>query len=1039
MRVTVAENTIYNMGDPNIVYYLGQFQVVNHGGAASAEKTVKFTYNNNDKIGVTAQRIPATTGNPVEVWYTTTQNAERKYDGTLTSEGGYVTFTAKMAGLGTNEYFTKIRANVGSYERDYVSYVASRAKDPTSGYGATFGKLLTKETKSYAGFAAMTMYNTGSTSSGDPLKYTVTVTSKKGEIPPGMEQAYEEGSLKRLPILSKTSAEAGDKITFNGLLSTSAYPYSSNNIMTDPVIYIRLPKKITVENLKLYSEAGRMADKVFLFDAVTETVEKPVREEISNISLPEPTKSGDYNLYEIPLTGQKVGWFTDGLGQYQIGISFDMEIARDAEAMTLDMRDCVRFKSATLSATTNNGTLSQYQVKDTYDMDQDNVTEELFSTFNVNAEGIKLSVVAARLGLTFTFGARAVVKGAEVSDEPGDYSNFGKEGNKVYLQDDAHVVDMLFTLKNDTRRVFDEKDAQAFYYFIPVPKEGDFWDSHMQNKAFEFDMELTGEPKLSGNSTERFDANGNKYSNIQVVYSTTVQAGVGADDPRHYSHIGNYVTADKITKWSQVKMIRISATPETKSIPEDAELKVNLRLQPGFKSNADLVGSVVNFGPCGVSPYSVGAILNQGHNPLPRIQVEFQTGVIEGNVFLDTDFDGIYTEDKDRLYTDKKVTVYAPHWDGAAETTPDGSMPNHTTETVGGKYKFAGRMADTYHVIVYNPGSPDAKGESPLRFSLPNDSAFEESTDQKSATATVTLEKDAGRATLNIGLQQPHTVTFTVGNKAQKTNVWHGETLGNCIPSVEHQDGFIGWKIGETTYANTEDGLRTLRNMRVEKDLTVTAVLQHFYTLTYDGNGGIIQDTVPEVSKHEKGDKVTLTIKPTHSAVDGKSVLFIGWTENRAGGVLRKGDDAPETVTEITFADADITVYAAWGYDENGNGTADALETYLLTYDLNGGKVPEGVTYEQESVKYGVAHSLKPGPWRDGYSFTGWMDEGGNLYQAGQEMILSTDVKLMAQWCEASFENLPSTGDRSHPALWLMLLGASCVAILLAALGRKKA
>ena len=136
-------------------------------------------------------------------------------------------------------------------------------------------------------------------------------------------------------------------------------------------IYIRLPEKITVENLKLYQEVGRIADKVFLLDAVTETVTNPQRTEIPETAYKfEAVTSAEagYKLYKITFTDKdnpaKVGWFTDGLGQYQIGISFDMVIAKDADAMTLDMRDCVRFKSASLTSTSNNGTLAQYQVMD---------------------------------------------------------------------------------------------------------------------------------------------------------------------------------------------------------------------------------------------------------------------------------------------------------------------------------------------------------------------------------------------------------------------------------------------------------------------------------------------------------------------------------------------------------------------------------------------------------------------------------------------------------------------------------------------------
>ena len=489
---------IYNnyASDSDIIYYLGQFHVVNQGGAASAEKTVEFTYGNNEKIGVTAQKIPASKGNTVEVWYTTTNNSsEQKYSGHLTSSGGFVTFTAQMAGLVEGEYFTKIKANVGSYEKDYVGYVASRAQDPTSGYATTFGKLLTADEATYSNFASMKMYDTGSDdSTAKSGNYTVKVTNTMGEIPLAMEQAYEENSLERVPILSKTSATAGDTITFNGLLSSSAYPYSSNNVTMDQEVYIRLPEKITVENLKLYQEVGRIADKVFLLDAVTETVTNPQRTEIPKTAYKfdaVTSAEAGYKLYKISFTNQdnpaKVGWFTDGLGQYQIGISFDMNIAKDADAMTLDMRDCVRFKSASLTSTSNNGTLAQYQVMD---------EGVRYSTFNVNAKGTKLSVVAARLGLTFTFGARITEKSSTAEFDATKYSNFEVDKNTVYLKDAKHVVDMLFTLKNETGREFSEEDAQAFYYFIPVPKKDDLWDSHMQDQPFEFDMNLTRAPKL---------------------------------------------------------------------------------------------------------------------------------------------------------------------------------------------------------------------------------------------------------------------------------------------------------------------------------------------------------------------------------------------------------------------------------------------------------------------------------------------------------------------------------------------------------------
>lgn len=1439
MSVTGKANNqpIYNnyAGDSGITYYLGQFHVVNQGGAASADKTVEFTYGNNDKIGVTAQKIPASTDNTVEVWYTTTKTtSEQKYSGTLTSSGGFVTFTAQMAGLGEDEYFTKIKANVGSYEKDYVGYVSSRDQDPTSGYATTFGKLLTADAGTYTKFASMKMYDTDSSdSTAASVYYTVNVTSTGGEIPLAMEQAYKEGTLERVPILSKTSATAGDTITFNGLLSSSAYPYSSNNVTTDQEIYIRLPEKITVENLKLYQEVGRIADKVFLLDAVTETVTNPQRTEIPeaayNFEAVKSVEAG-YKLYKITFTNKdnpaKVGWFTDGLGQYQIGISFDMKIAKDADAMTLDMRDCVRFKSASLNSTSNNGTLAQYQVMD---------EGVRYSTFNVNAKGTKLSVVAARLGLTFTFGARITEKSSTAEFDATKYSNFEVDKNTVYLKDAKHVVDMLFTLKNETGREFSEEDAHAFYYFIPVPKNGDLWDSHMQDQPFEFDMSLTRAPELW--------IGGNHQGEIQVTYATEIDSKVQAGNDMHYTNTAKYMTEEKllegcatdeakVAKWKEVKMIRIAAKPDITSIPKDAELKVNMRLEPTFNENADFVGSEINFGPCGVSPYSVGNTLNQGHNPLPRIQVEFQTGVIGGKIFIDKNFNGTYDEDKDELYTGS-VTVEANHSNGNDNCTEGADAHKKTAKN--GTFTFTGRRADTYHVIVTNPGSTGANDDNPLKFSLPESGGkFSLDAGKNTATATVILDMNktsndnTAAQNLMIGFQQPHTVTFEAENatlgEASTTKVWHGDKLGDVIPTVTADEGyrFTGnWTVGDKIYTanqlrevaissdmsvkaevkklyslsydlnggsgaaapatsthiegekvspdytgtgNLKKGEKTIfvgwSKTQIEKalpedateedigkiishdehimpaqDVTLYAVyavdgngngnpdynddavhvryhgnnnvredilcphhhvagataklstsgtvsgksLDHDkpasaaggevtshtftftdettgnahifigwstspildtiiktkadydglassivtevtmekaktdggnadddgntnvyavwaanrngnnvadyleeYTLTYDGNaqeGGTVANLPTDTDIHIPNDKVTLnTAKPTHNNVDSKKVVFIGWTEAQTNSIFSRTDTAPATVTEVTFSSANKTVYAAWGYDENNDGTADVLETYTLTYDLNGGSgaAPEkvsgiaknaevklteekgftrnpneifvgwsatkhddaltaetkqedvekflitgekyrittadvtlyavwaidsngdgtpdyqttytvsydldggiavdGETYDEENVKPGETITIKAAPIRKGYTFDGWYD-GTKTYKPGDNVtILDADLKLTAQWKkdpditeptdptdptkpngssdptdpdkptdpattgkpDKTNDNPLQTGDETNLALWLALFGISLTGIIAGLLGSKR-
>ncbi len=1002
MKITgqKVDKGLYQNFDSNAIYCLGLFKVVNHGGQTSAEQTVEFTYNNTDTFGVTAQKIPAGTSNTgIEVWYkTTTQTRDTwtKYNGTLESPDGFALFTTQMAKLEKNEYFTAIKANVGSYERDYVGYVATRDKDPTSNKGATFGKLLKANVASntpYTQVGTMKMNNTNDPSSDSTSGwYDVTVVENPGQIPLAMEQAYDPTSddpTTRLPILSdpvsgeeKSAAVGGDTVRFNALISASAYPNSNVNFITDPVIYIRLPNEVTIKNgsLELFQEMGRTADKVFLNDMITETA-KPKREKIpeGTPTKVDPYQKNGYTLYKIDLTSKaKVGWFTEDLTQYQIAVSFDMEIAKDTDAMILNMRDCVRVQSKSIPGLYDlSATLYQCQVFDTEDWNKNEKTDktDLFSTFNVNTENTtaKLSVIAKRQGLTYTFGARQVEKGSDPSWDPADFTNYDPEYNpamrqRLYLKDENHVIALLFTLKNETGRVFPKEDAQAFYYYIPVPKEGDLWDVHMQEKAFEFDMNLTGEPKLDGPSA----------NHIKVTYAVDIDSKAKSGESKHFTNLDNYITknklleglsseADQLAQWAKVKMIRIAASESVETIPENAELKVNLRLEPSFKADqehfdsmADLVGKVVSFGPCGVAPYSVGQTTNQGHNPLPKFRAEFQTGVIAGKIFIDKNFNGVYDKDIDELYTTDKVSVKTQHQNGTADNTePQDATVNapNTTDENKGTFKLNRRRADTYIVTVTNPGSTNANDKNPLKFSLEEGGKFSEKDNGSKATTTLVLDSDKDSndthvaQNLMIGLQQPHKVTFTAENADLKLanvsesstpttslaeirgnsdsdisrNVWHQDTLGaNNIPTVTANNGyrFTGkWTTADGKTYTTDQ----LKMLEINEDTTITAEVKQLYTLTYDGNGST-KGEVPGESQHIAQQTVTLANFADLSW--GNQTVCVGWSRDRIEKTL-PADASQDLIDKIITGDMfempadNVTLYAVYAVDANNNGNPD--------------------------------------------------------------------------------------------------------------------
>lgn len=243
-------------------------------------------------------------------------------------------------------------------------------------------------------------------------------------------------------------------------------------------------------------------------------------------------------------------------------------------------------------------------------------------------------------------------------------------------------------------------------------------------------------------------------------------------------------------------------------------------------------------------------------------------------------------------------------------------------------------------------------------------------------------------------------------------------SLSTTKPTHDAVDGvsvvFIGWSATQDTkiYTKNDTAPDCISTIDVDGNKTVYAVwgldtdndgnadvIQTKYTLTYNANGG--NDNVPAPAKYLSGETVTLdTNKPTHADEGARKVVFAGWTAAPVSGILAKGEAAPAYLMEVTFADSDITVYAAWGYDENGDGNADVNEkTYTLTYDANGGtEAPEAVTGLLAQKDYILSTQAPKHEAVDGKAvvFAGWTTEkDSKIYAKGEtlpEILTKTDI-----------------------------------------------
>jgi uncharacterized repeat protein (TIGR02543 family) len=77
-------------------------------------------------------------------------------------------------------------------------------------------------------------------------------------------------------------------------------------------------------------------------------------------------------------------------------------------------------------------------------------------------------------------------------------------------------------------------------------------------------------------------------------------------------------------------------------------------------------------------------------------------------------------------------------------------------------------------------------------------------------------------------------------------------------------------------------------------------------------------------------------------------------------------------------------------------------KTYTVTYDVAGGKLPDG-TQASFTVTYGEAVVLAA-PTKAGYTFGGWSYTGADGKQvkvnSGDVWNVASDVKLIANWIE---------------------------------------
>ena len=255
--------------------------------------------------------------------------------------------------------------------------------------------------------------------------------------------------------------------------------------------------------------------------------------------------------------------------------------------------------------------------------------------------------------------------------------------------------------------------------------------------------------------------------------------------------------------------------------------------------------------------------------------------------------------------------------------------------------------------------------------------------DDYAIEGTYTFDVEAGEKEVTFYAQWElveHTVTFDpnggeYADTTEKTDETYNYGAEIHLPTAddatkEHYH-LIGWQ------EKDGDLLDPGAAYTVTKDTEFTAEWEiDSHTVIFDPNGGEYADSEePTEEEYEYGTEITL---PTADDATREHYQLVGWQE-KDGDLLDPG--AAYTVTK----DTEFT--AEWKIDQ-----------HTLSFALDGGKYGDVEEDFDETYDYGTHITLPGEPEKEHYSFQGWEDENGTIYEAGANFEVTEDMSFTALW-----------------------------------------
>jgi uncharacterized repeat protein (TIGR02543 family) len=208
--------------------------------------------------------------------------------------------------------------------------------------------------------------------------------------------------------------------------------------------------------------------------------------------------------------------------------------------------------------------------------------------------------------------------------------------------------------------------------------------------------------------------------------------------------------------------------------------------------------------------------------------------------------------------------------------------------------------------------------------------------------------------------------TVTPSSKSVK----YGDKLGDLPTPVKAYYTFNGWNAAPD---GTGDTYTSSTFYEIDHDTTIYAQWRgESHLLMFDAQGGTTNPHV-ETKIVLYGSPVGELPQPQRAGYD-----FAGWFTGIGGG--------GEKYESTTLCTASPTLYAHW-----------TAQTYKIFFDGNGGSVmPSDIDVKYGDIIGGNLSIILAS--RTNYTFTGWKDSKGNLYDENTKYEVAGNITLYAQW-----------------------------------------